>query len=53
MESWETQQPFPELIRGDEEIQAHLSTEELDAIFSLDTYTRFEDEIIERVLAEN
>ncbi|MBR3881460.1 MAG: adenylosuccinate lyase, partial [Mailhella sp.] len=52
MESWETQQSFPELIRADEEIRAHLSTEELDAIFSLDTYTRFEDEIIERVLAE-
>ena len=53
MESWETQQPFPDLIRGDEEIQTHLSPEELDAIFSLDTYTRFEDEIIERVLNEN
>ncbi|MBQ8664241.1 MAG: adenylosuccinate lyase, partial [Mailhella sp.] len=52
MESWETQKPFPELIRGDEEIQAHLSSEELNAIFSLDTYTRFEDEIIERVLSE-
>ena len=53
MESWETQHPFPDLIRSDEEIQAHLSPEELDAIFSLDTYTRFEDEIIERVLNEN
>ena len=52
MESWETQKSFPDLIRADEEIQSKLSTEELDAVFSLDPYTRFEDEIIERVLNE-
>ena len=52
MESWETQKSFPELIRADEEIQSKLSSEELDAVFSLDPYTRFEDEIIERVLNE-
>ena len=52
MESWETQKSFPDLIRADEEIQAKLSAEELDAVFSLDPYTRFEDEIIERVLNE-
>ena len=52
MESWETQKPFPELIRADEEIKAHLSPAELDAIFDLKHYTRFEDEIVNRVLAE-
>ena len=52
MESWETQKSFPDLIRADEEIQSKLSSEELDAVFSLDPYTRFEDEIIERVLNE-
>ena len=52
MESWETQKSFPDLIRADEEIQAKLSAEELDAVFSLAPYTRFEDEIIERVLNE-
>lgn len=52
MESWETQKSFPDLIRADEEIQSKLSAEELDAVFSLDPYTRFEDEIIERVLNE-
>ncbi|MBQ4077397.1 MAG: adenylosuccinate lyase [Mailhella sp.] len=52
MESWETQKSFPDLIRADEEIQSRLSAEELDAVFSLDPYTRFEDEIIERVLNE-
>ena len=52
MESWETQKSFPDLIRADEEIKSKLSSEELDAVFSLDPYTRFEDEIIERVLNE-
>ena len=52
MESWETQKSFPDLIRADEEIQSRLSPEELDAVFSFDPYTRFEDEIIERVLNE-
>ena len=52
MESWETQKPFPELIRGDAEIQAHLSPAELDALFDLKHYARFESEIVERVLAE-
>ena len=52
MESWETQQSFPELIRADEEIKSRLSPEDLDAVFSFDPYTRFEDEIIERVLNE-
>ena len=51
MESWETSRPFPELIRGDAEIQAKLSKEELDAVFDLGHYARFEDEIIGRVLA--
>lgn len=52
MESWETHKPFPELIRADEEIQAHLSPAELDALFDLKHYTRFENEIVARVLAE-
>lgn len=52
MESWETRKPFPKLIRSDEEIQAHLSPAELDALFDLKHYTRFENDIIARVLAE-
>jgi adenylosuccinate lyase len=52
MESWETHQSFPDLIRADEEIQAHLSPEELDAVFDFEHYTRFEAEIVDRVLAE-
>jgi adenylosuccinate lyase len=52
MESWETQKSFPELIRTDEDIRSRLSPEELDAVFSFEPYTRFEDEIIERVLNE-
>ena len=52
MESWETHKSFPDLIRADEEIQSKLSPEELDAVFSFEPYTRFEGEIIERVLNE-
>lgn len=52
MESWETHKSFPDLIRSDAEIQAHLSPEELDAIFNINHYTRYEAEIIDRVLAE-
>ncbi|HJD98232.1 adenylosuccinate lyase [Mailhella massiliensis] len=52
MESWETHKPFPELIRADEEIKAHLSPAELDAIFDINHYTRYEAEIVDRVLAE-
>ena len=52
MESWETHKSFPDLIRADEEIRAHLSDAELDAIFDIRHYTRYESEIIDRVLAE-
>ena len=52
MESWETHRPFPELIRSDAEIQSKLSKEELDAVFDLGHYTRFEAEIMDRVLGD-
>ncbi len=52
MESWETHRSFPELIRGDEDIRAHLSPEELDAVFDVKHYSRFETEIVGRVLAQ-
>ena len=52
MESWETHKPFPDLIRADEDIRAHLSPAELDAIFDIKHYTRYESEILDRVLAE-
>ena len=52
MESWETHKSFPDLIRADEDIKAHLSPAELDAIFDIRHYTRYESEILDRVLAE-
>ena len=52
MESWETHRPFSELIRGDEDIRAHLSPAELDAVFDVKHYSRFESEIVGRVLAQ-
>ena len=52
MESWETHRPFPELIRSDEDIRGHLSPEELDAVFDVKHYSRFESEIVGRVLAQ-
>ena len=41
-----------EHVRSDEEIKAHLSPAELDAIFDIGHYTRYESEIVDRVLAE-
>ena len=52
MESWETHKSFPDLIRADEDIKAHLSPAALDAIFDIRHYTRYESEILDRVLAE-
>ncbi len=52
MESWETRRPFPDLIREDPEIQAHLSKEELDKVFDISHYARYEAEIVDRVLAQ-
>ncbi|MBP3731261.1 MAG: adenylosuccinate lyase [Mailhella sp.] len=52
MESWETHKPFPDLIRDDAEIQAHLSPAELDALFDVRHYARYEAEIVDRVLSE-
>ena len=52
MESWETHRPFSELIRGDEDIRALLSPAELDAVFDVKHYSRFESEIVGRVLAQ-
>jgi adenylosuccinate lyase len=52
MESWETHRSFPELIREDAEIQARLTPAELDAVFDISHYTRYESEIVGRVLAQ-
>lgn len=49
MQSWETRQSFPDLIRADKEIVAHLGAEKLNELFDNSFYLRFEKEILDRV----
>lgn len=51
MQSWESKQSFPDLVRNDPFITGHLSPECLDAIFDPDTYLRHEQTIFNRVFA--
>ncbi len=50
MKSWETHTPFPDLIRQDPAIAAHLSAETLARLFDIKAYLKYEDEILDRVL---
>ena len=49
MKVWETDENFKELLKGDAEINSHLSVTEIDAVFKLDTYLRNVDRIFDRV----
>ena len=52
MKSWETMTPFPDLIRADATIAAHLSREKLDELFDCQAYLKYENEILDRVLGK-
>ena len=49
MNSWEHGRAFPDLIREDEAINTRLNTEELDSLFDIHYYTRYESLVLERV----
>jgi len=49
MRVWDKNEEFQKLVKADREISAQLSMEEIDKIFSLDTYLRNVDAIFERV----
>ena len=49
MRVWDEDKEFHALIKGDQDIQQHLSAEEIDRVFSLDHYLRNIDQIFQRV----
>ena len=49
MQCWREKCSFPDKVRADERVTALLSPEELNRLFDLGYYLRFEDEIYERV----
>ena len=52
MKSWETRQPFPELIKADPEINSRLSEETFAGLFDPQFYLRHEGDILKRVVEE-
>ena len=49
MQSWETRVPFPDLVRGDDDMRARLGAAALDELFDPSYYLQHEDEIFARV----
>ena len=52
MKSWETRQPFPELIKADPEINSRLSEETFAGLIDPQFYLRHEGDILKRVFEE-
>jgi len=52
MKVWETDENFKGLLKGDADINSHLSVPEIDGVFKLDTYLRNVDWIFDRVFGE-
>jgi adenylosuccinate lyase len=52
MKVWDGDENFQELLSRDSDITSHLSTAEIDSVFTLDTYLRNVDTIFERVFGE-
>jgi adenylosuccinate lyase len=51
MKTWDEGGDFHSLVAADKEIRAHLSTEQIARVFSLDTYLRNVDAVFARVFA--
>lgn len=51
MESWETEQMFPEIVRNNTDIKALLDSSVLDKVFDLGYYIRYESMLIDRLFA--
>ena len=49
MKSWDEGGDFRQLLSADKEIAAHLSSKQIDEVFSLDRYLRNVDQVFERV----
>ena len=50
MATWQSGKPFEESVRAKKEIVDRLDGKKLDAVFSLDTFTKEVDAIFDRVL---
>jgi adenylosuccinate lyase len=51
MKVWDQDENFQQLLQQDADIKSHLSAEEIDGLFKLDTYLRNVDTIFDRVFA--
>ena len=51
MQSWETRESFPDLVRQSELVTRHLDESRLEAIFDSASYLRYEDTIFNRVFS--
>ncbi|HET7855575.1 MAG TPA: adenylosuccinate lyase [Gaiellaceae bacterium] len=51
MRAWEEERDFPTLVREAPEMNRHLDSEALDAVFDLDGYTRHVDVVFDRLHA--
>jgi len=49
MKAWQENQSFLNLLKGDPEVTAILSPEELDSLFDYQYYLRYVDEIFKRL----
>jgi adenylosuccinate lyase len=49
MQSWESREYFPSVVRSDPEVTALLDTKALDELFNINYYLRYEDDIFARV----
>ena len=52
MKVWDEGGDFHSMISADKDVTAHLSKEQIDAVFSLDTYLRNIDQVFARVFGE-
>ena len=53
MKSWDEGGDFRGLVSADKDLSAHLSSEQIDEVFSLDRYLRNVDKVFARVFDEN
>ncbi len=51
MQSWESREYFPDVVRRDCEISSFLAAKALDELFDINYYLRYEDNIFTRVFA--
>ncbi len=52
MKAWDENGDFQELVKADRDINAHLSPQEIERVFALDTYLRNVDTIFKRLFGE-